>query len=114
MAKKKNSISSASSAPKKSIIPLGDRVLVRPVSADETAGKTKSGIIIPETVDKEAPQKGIVEAVGAGRYEDGKLVPLTVKVKDTVVFSKYGFDEIELGGKEYLILKEDSILAIIK
>lgn len=99
--------------PAKTIIPLGDRVLVKPIDSEEY-GKTESGIIIPDTISKEKPEQGKVIAVGAGRYEDGKLVPMHVKVGDRVIFSKYGFDEVKIEGDELFILKEDSILAVIK
>lgn len=106
--------SSGSSAQKRAndskIKPIGDRVLVRP-GVEET--KTASGIIIPDTVGKEKPERGTVVAVGEGRYDDGELVPMRVKVGDTVVFSKYGYDEVKIDGTEYYILKEDSILAVI-
>jgi len=97
---------------KNKIQPLGDRVLVKPISADEHK-KTKSGIFIPETVSKEKPEEGKVVAVGAGKYEDGKLVPVRVKVGDKVVFSKYGYDEIKIDEVEYFIIKEENILAIV-
>lgn len=97
---------------KKSIIPLGDRVLIL---QKEEAEKTASGIIIPETIDKERPQIGEVVAVGEGRMTDeGKILPLKVKKGDTVLFSKYGPDEVEIEGQEYLIVNESNILAIIK
>lgn len=94
------------------IKPLGDRVLVK--QHEDTAQKTKSGIFIPDSVKKEKPEEGKVVAVGEGRYEDGKIVPLRVKVGDTVLFSKYGFDEVKVNDEEYLIFKEENILAIIK
>jgi len=98
---------------KKKIIPLGDRVLVKPVSVEGT--RTESGIIIPDTVDKEKPEIGKVIAVGAGRINDnGDTIPVRVKVGDTVLFSKYGPDEIKLNNEEYLVLSEGNILAIIK
>lgn len=95
------------------IQPLGDRVLVRPeTGADE---KTASGIIIPDTARKEKPERGEVVAVGEGkRTEKGEMMPLRVKVGDTVMFSKYGFDEVKVGDEEYYIVSESSILAIIK
>lgn len=97
---------------KRTIIPLGDRVLVR-VAKVET--KTKSGIIIPETVGKERPEQGVVVEVGAGRTTDqGVLVAPKVRRGDTVVFSKYGPDEIKIDGEEFYILPEANILAIIK
>ena len=99
---------------KHKIIPLGDRVLVKPLTEDE-GKKTKSGIIIPETIDKEKPEQGKVIAIGAGRMtDDGKTLPVRVKVGDTVIFSKYGPDEIKVDGEEYYILSESNILAIIK
>jgi chaperonin GroES len=99
---------------KHKIIPLGDRVLVKPL-AGEAREKTKSGIIIPETVSKEKPEQGKVLAVGEGkRNDDGKLVPMGVKVGDMVIFSKYGPDEIKVDGEEYYIISESAILAILK
>ncbi|OIO32389.1 MAG: co-chaperone GroES [Candidatus Yonathbacteria bacterium CG_4_10_14_3_um_filter_47_65] len=99
---------------KKKIMPLHDRVLVKPISADD-AKKTASGIIIPETVNKEKPEQGKVIAVGDGKInDDGKVLPLSVHVGDVVVFSKYGPDEIKVDGEEYYIIREDSILAVIK
>jgi chaperonin GroES len=99
-------------ASKASIHPIGDRVLVK--REEEPGEKTKSGIYIPDSVKKEKPEEGKVIAVGEGRYEDGKIVPLRVKVGDTVIFSKYGYDEIKVEDEEYLVIKEESILAIIK
>jgi len=96
----------------KGIVPLRDRVLVRPISEDQS--KTKSGIIIPESTEKERPEQGEVIAVGEGRTENGKVIPLSVKVGDRVVFSKYGYDEIKIDEEEYFILKEEQILAVIK
>ncbi len=91
--------------------PIGDRVVVRPKSAEEM---TKSGIILPDTA-KERPQEGEVMAVGTGRMlEDGRIVPLEVKVGDKVLFSKYGGTEIKIGGEEYIILREDDILAVLE
>ncbi len=91
--------------------PLQDRLLVKRLDTDE---KTKGGIIIPETA-KEKPQEGRVVAVGNGKVlDDGTVKPLDVKVKDKVLFSKYGGTEITVEGDEYLILKEDDILAIVE
>ncbi len=98
--------------PQGKITPLGDRVLIKPITKEDT--KTASGIIIPDTVDKEKPERGEVIAVGPGKYEDGKLIPVRVKVGDTVMFSKYGYDEIKVDGVEYFILREESVLAVIK
>ena len=102
------------STKKSNIIPLGDRVLVKPIQKDE-GKKTASGIIIPETVDKEKPEQGKVVAVGDGRItDDGNTIPMRIKKGDTVIFSKYGPDEIKVDGEEYYILSESSILAVIK
>ena len=96
------------------IIPLGDRVLVKQFTKED-AKKTKSGIIIPETVDQERPEQGKVIAVGEGRMNnEGKILPMKVKVGDMVIFSKYGPDEVKVEGDEYFMLKEENILAIIK
>ena len=90
---------------KVSLKPLADRVLVKPAPAEE---KTSSGIIIPDTA-KEKPQKGSVVAVGAGKKDE----PLTVKVGDTILYGKYAGTEITIDGKEYLIMRESDIFAII-
>ena len=87
--------------------PLGDRVIVEVLDEEE---QTVSGIVLPDTA-KEKPQRGRVLAVGPGRYEDGKLVPLDVTTGDEIVFSKYGGTEIKVSGEEYLILRESDILA---
>src|SRR3989344_1074342 len=94
-----------------SLSPLGDRVVVQPAEK-EGEKRLASGIIIPETVDKEKPAQGEVVAVGPGKFEDGKRVPMQVKVGDTVLFSKYGYDEVKIEGVEYYILSESNILAI--
>lgn len=96
------------------IIPVGDRVLVKPISPEELEKKSASGIIIPDTVSKEKPEQGKVIAVGGGKYDDGKLVPMSVKVGDRILFSKYGYDEVKLDGEEFYILSESNILAVIK
>lgn len=94
------------------VTPLADRVVVRPVA--EEASLRPSGIYIPETADKERPQEGTVVAVGPGAYDDGILVPMSVKVGDKVMFSKYGYDEMKVDGVEYFVVKEENILAVIK
>ena len=99
-------------AKKLSLSPLGDRVVVKPAEK-EGEKKLASGIIIPETVDKEKPAQGEVVTVGPGKFEDGKRVPMQVKVGDRVIFSKYGFDEVKVDGQEYYILAESNILGII-
>lgn len=101
-------------ANKLNIKPLGDRVLVEPLEKDEK-GKTKSGIIIPDTVSKERGEQGKVLAVGEGRRgDDGKLIPLSVKKGQTIIFSKYGPDEIKIDDQEYFIISEANILAIVE
>jgi len=99
-------------AKKFKITPLGDRLVVMP-SDKEGEKKLPSGIIIPETIDKEKPSKGTVVAVGSGKYEDGAHVPMQVNVGDVVLFSKYGFDEVKIEGQEYYILSESAVLGII-
>lgn len=100
------------------ISPCGDRVLVRPFTEEalrQAQGNNPSyGIILPDTVTKEKSAQGKVLAVGEGRWVDGKLVPVRLKAGDTVIFSKYGYDEIEQDGEELYLLKEENILAIIK
>ncbi len=88
--------------------PLGDRVIVEVLEEEEV---TASGIVLPDTA-KEKPQRGKVLAVGAGRWEDGKRVPLEVGEGDEVVYSKYGGTEVKVDGSEYLILRESDILAV--
>jgi chaperonin GroES len=97
------------------IKPLGDRVVVRPLTDAEAGTVSASGIIIPDTVAKEKPGQGIIIAVGAGKWdEDGeKRIPLDVKVGDKIVFSKYGYDEIKVDDKEYFIVGEASIMAVL-
>ncbi|EOQ87654.1 co-chaperone GroES [Leptospira levettii] len=92
-----------------SIKPLGDRVVVEPKNESE---EKIGSIIVPDTA-KEKPQEGKVIAVGQGRYEDGKLVPLEVKVGDTVLYGKYSGTEIKQGGKELLIIRESDILGVV-
>jgi chaperonin GroES len=90
---------------KVNIKPLADRVLVEPAAAET---KTSGGIIIPDTA-KEKPQKGTVVAVGPGKKDE----PLTVKVGDQVLYGKYGGTDINIEGKDYLIMRESDIYAII-
>jgi chaperonin GroES len=91
------------------VTPLHDRVLVRRLEEKETA---KGGIIIPDTA-KEKPQEGEVMAVGAGKIEKGKRVPLDVKVGDRILFGKYTGNDITINDQEYMILREEEILAKI-
>ncbi len=90
--------------------PLGDRVVVKVLKAEE---KTKSGLVLPDTA-KEKPQEGEVMAVGTGRLLDnGQKVPMEVKVGDRIIFSKYAGTEIKIDGEEYLIFSERDILATL-
>jgi len=91
--------------------PLGDKIIVKPLEEKEV---TKGGIVLPQT-SKEKPEKGEVIAVGPGKLlENGKRAGLSVKVGDKVVFKKYGPDEIKIEDKEYLIISEEDVLAILK
>ena len=93
-----------------SIKPLEDRIVVRPVEAEQV---TASGLVIPDTA-KEKPQEAEVIAVGPGRIDDkGNRVPLDVAVGDKVIFSKYGGTELKFGGEEYLILSARDVLAVV-
>jgi len=89
------------------IKPLADKVLIEPISTEE---KTKSGIILPDTAAQEKPEQGKVVAVGPGKPKK----PMSVKKGDVVLFTKYGPNEIKINNKEYLIAKEEDILAILK
>lgn len=89
--------------------PLGDRVIVEALPKEE---KTASGIVLPETA-KEKPQEGKVIAVGSGRIENGQKIALELKEGDSVIFSKYAGTEVKFEGKEYLIMRESDILAVL-
>jgi chaperonin GroES len=90
--------------------PLHDRVIVKRLEEEE---KSKGGIIIPDTA-KEKPQEGRVIAVGSGKHEDGKVIPLDVKVGDKILFGKYAGTEIKIGGEDHLILREEDVLGVIE
>ncbi|MEI8175616.1 MAG: co-chaperone GroES [Candidatus Omnitrophota bacterium] len=91
--------------------PLADRVLIKPLEAQE---RTKGGIVLPDSA-KEKPQEGKVIATGKGRVNnDGKLTALEVKAGDKVLYGKYSGTEISIEGEEYLMIKEEDILAVIK
>jgi chaperonin GroES len=93
------------------IRPLQDRVIVKRIAEEE---KTKGGIIIPDTA-KEKPQEGKVIAVGKGKANDeGKVIPLDVKVGDRILFGKYSGSEIKVNGEEHLIMREEDILGVIE
>ncbi|OGC88375.1 hypothetical protein A2419_00635 [Candidatus Adlerbacteria bacterium RIFOXYC1_FULL_48_26] len=90
--------------------PYGDRVLVKPVTAAEV---TSFGIIIPDS-SKEKPEQGVVVAVGPGkRGDDNELIPVGVNVGDTIMFNKYGYDEVKIDGTEYYLIREDNISYIL-
>ena len=94
------------------IKPLADHILIEPIEEGE---KTESGILLPESAEKEKPQEGKVIAVGPGRKtSSGKIIPVDVKVGDRVIFTKYGPTEVEIDDKKYLIAKEEDILAIVE
>jgi chaperonin GroES len=93
------------------IRPLHDNVIVKPVTQEEV---TKSGIVLPDTVDKERPEKGEVIAIGEGKLlDDGKRAPMGVKVGDIVMFKKYSPDELKVDDEEYLVISEGNILAVL-
>lgn len=92
--------------------PLSDHILIEPITVEE---KTKSGILLPSTAEKERPEQGKVIAVGEGKKtSSGKIIPMDVKRGDKVLFTKYGPAEIKIDNKEYLIAKQEDILAIIE
>lgn len=91
--------------------PLHDRVVIKALEVED---KTESGIVLPASVDKERPEQGKIVAVGPGRMVDGERVAPEVKVGDTVLFTKYGPNEVKVGDEEYLIAREEDILAIIE
>ena len=110
---------------KTSIKPLGNNVLVEPLSDEERGSKTESGIFIPETIDKEMPDQGIVIEVGPGKWDTSgdspRRIPMSVKKGQKIMFAKYGLDEIKVGdsskgeaNKKYYVISEDSILAVIE
>lgn len=94
--------------------PLGDNILIEPSKKEK--GKTDAGIYLPETVSKEGPEEGKVVEVGPGRVnDDGKKIPPSVKKGDTVIYNKsYGSQTIKVEGKEYLLLREHDVLAIVE
>ena len=89
------------------LTPLGDRLVVRAIGADEV---TTTGIVLPDTA-QEKPQRGEVLAVGPGRLDEGERVPIDLQVGDTVIFAKYGGTEVRVDGEDLLILRESDVLA---
>ena len=94
------------------IRPLGDKVIIKPLAEEEV---TSSGIVLPDTADKEKPEQGEVMAIGNGkRLENGEIVPMSIKVGDKVVFRKYSADEVKIGKEEILVVSESDIVGIIE
>ncbi|MDP1706825.1 MAG: co-chaperone GroES [bacterium] len=92
--------------------PLSNHVFIEPIEGEQV---TKSGILLPETAEKEKPVKGKVVAAGLGKFNDkGERIAMSVKAGDIVLFKKYGPDEVEVDGKKYLVGDEDDILAILE
>jgi len=92
------------------IKPIGDKIFIQPLKAEE---KTKSGIILPDSA-KEKPKQAKVLAVGEGKFVDGKIKPLTVKVGDTVLIKEWGGDEVKIDNETYKIVDEDDVLGIVE
>jgi chaperonin GroES len=93
------------------LMPINDHIVIKAVAEEKSAG----GIILPATADKERPERGEVVAVGAGKLlENGARAAMVVKVGDIVVFKKYSPDEIKIGKEEYLVIREDDVLAVVK
>ncbi len=117
--KKKKIISKSKtvkSSGKSKIVPMGDRILLKPFTEAELRGEGKKALnfVLPESMTKEKSAQGKVVAVGEGKWTDGKLVKIRLNVGDQVLFSKYSYDEVEHNGEEFYLLKEENILAIIK
>ncbi|MDD3066772.1 MAG: co-chaperone GroES [Candidatus Gracilibacteria bacterium] len=93
------------------IQPVNDYILINPEKAEE---KTASGIFIPDTASKEKPQKAKVIAVGPGKFDDEKRVEMSVKVGDTILYSKYGPTEVKLDGEDYFFIQDSDVIAILK
>lgn len=116
--KKKMKKAKAKSASKKPAVnktplqPLQDRVVVKPLTAEEMGTTTQFGIIIPDSA-KDKPEQGTVIAVGPGKIDSGQRIPVGVSVGDRVMFSKYGYDEIKMNGVTYYVIAEANILAVI-
>src|SRR6476620_7487148 len=92
------------------IIPLHDRLVVK---QQDPETKTAGGIVIPDTADKDKPMKGTVIAIGTGKYTDGKIQPLQVKVGDEILFGKYAGTNIKLDNIEYLVMREEDVMGVI-
>jgi chaperonin GroES len=99
----------AAKTPGSKVAPLADRVVIKAI---EEAEQMRGGLYIPDTA-KEKPQQGEIIAVGPGRFEDGKLVPMGVKVGDKVLYGKYSGTDVTIDGENYLILRESDVLAVV-
>lgn len=95
----------------KKIRPLSDRIVVSP---RELETKTAGGIVIPDTADKDKPIQGTVIAIGTGKYIEGKLQPLQVKVGDKVLFGKYSGTAVKLDDQEYLVMREEDVMGVLE
>ena len=93
------------------IRPLADRIVVETM---EIETKTTGGIVIPDTADKDKPIRGTVVAIGNGKYVDGKIHPLQVKIGDEILFGKYSGTNIKLDNKEYLVMREEDVMGVIE
>lgn len=93
------------------IRPLSDRIVVEP---KEIESKTAGGIVIPDTADKDKPMQGTVIAIGAGKYYDGKVMPLQVKVGDKILFGKYAGTNFKFEEREYLVMREEDVMGVLE
>lgn len=93
------------------IRPLADRIVVEP---KETEAKSAGGIVIPDTADKDKPMQGTVLAIGNGKYIDGKIQPLQVKIGDKVLFGKYAGTNVKFNEKEYLVMREEDVMGVLE
>ena len=93
------------------IRPLADRIVVEP---KELELKTAGGIVIPDTADKDKPIQGVVRAIGTGKYIDGKIQPLQVKVGDEILFGKYSGTTVKLDNIEYLVMREEDVMGVVE
>jgi chaperonin GroES len=93
------------------IRPLSDRIVVEP---KEVELKSAGGIVIPDTADKDKPMQGTVLAIGNGKYIDGKLQPLQVKVGDQILFGKYSGTNVKLSDKEFLVMREEDVMGVLE
>lgn len=97
------------SAPK--IRPLADRIVVKPKDLEET---TNGGIVLPGNAEKDKPMEGTVLAIGNGKYYEGKVIPLQVKVGDRILFGKYSGTNVKLDNKEFLVIREDDVMGVLE